>query len=93
VDIHNLVADIGILIGERRVWNQGFGLEAWTAVCDYLFRIGGMRKITAGTLEANAGMLSIMRRAGMVEDGVRVRQYLFEGREVDLIYGALFKKP
>jgi hypothetical protein len=35
-------------------------------------------------------MLGIMRKAGMVEDGRRPRQCLFEGREVDLVHAALF---
>jgi RimJ/RimL family protein N-acetyltransferase len=92
VDITNQVADVGILIGERSVWRRGYGLEAWNAVCRYLFEVRGMRKITAGTISVNLAMLGIMRGSGMVEDGRRVRQYLWEGQEVDIVYAALFRE-
>jgi RimJ/RimL family protein N-acetyltransferase len=86
------VADVGILIGERAVWGNGYGLEAWTAVCDYLLNVIGMRKITAGTLSVNQAMLHLARRAGMVEDGRRLRQSMFEGQAVDVIYTAIFNE-
>jgi RimJ/RimL family protein N-acetyltransferase len=74
VDPNNQIADIGILIGEKAEWGKGYGLEAWKAVCEYLLEAGSIRKITAGTLSSNKGMLNIMIRAGMVEDGRRTRQ-------------------
>lgn len=91
VDIHNLVADVGILIGERSAWRKGYGSEAWMEVCHYLFQEANIRKITAGTLSNNRAMLGVMRRAGMVEDGHRTHQCIFEEFEVDLVYAALFR--
>jgi ribosomal-protein-alanine N-acetyltransferase len=91
VDREHLVADLAIMVGQREVWAQGYGSEAWVAACDYLLRDGGLRKVTAGTLAANSAMLGVMRRAGMVPDGRRVRQRLFEGNEVDLVHTALFQ--
>lgn len=92
VDLVHSVADVGILIGKRAVWGRGYGTEAWIAVCNYLLREAGMRKVTAGTLSVNTAMLKVMRRSGMVDDGRRVRQCLFEGREVDIIHAALFRE-
>ncbi|HXC40619.1 MAG TPA: GNAT family N-acetyltransferase [Burkholderiales bacterium] len=89
VDAPNGVADVGILIGERTSWGRGYGLEAWTAVCRFLLG-SGLRKITAGTLATNTGMLTIMDRAGMVEDGRRALQCLWEGSPVDICHRALF---
>jgi len=92
VDVVHAVADVGILLGERRVWGQGYGSEAWIAVCHYLLDEAGMRKVTAGTLAVNTAMLGIMRRAGMVEDGRRQRHCLCEGRAVDVVHAALFRE-
>ena len=92
VDQENLLADVGILIGEKRAWRKGYGLEAWRAVCGYLLGRGGMRKVTAGALAVNTGMLKVMEQAGMVEDGRRYRHYIFEAREVDVIHGAIFRQ-
>jgi ribosomal-protein-alanine N-acetyltransferase len=83
------VVDVGILIGERAVWGQGYGTEAWQSVCRALIE-GGARKITAGTLSVNKGMRTVMERAGMVPDGRRVGQCVLDGEEVDVVYAALF---
>lgn len=90
VDGANGVADVTIVLGERRVWGQGVGLEAWAAVCDYLLKRPSIRKVTAGTLANNHAMLSIMRRSGMVEDGRRTAHYVIDGQPVDVVYAALF---
>lgn len=91
VDEDNLVADVGILIGEKTLHGRGYGLEAWQAVCRFLLENRGMRKLCAGTLSVNEAMLKIMKRAGMIEDGRRIRHYLFQNREVDIVYMALFR--
>lgn len=93
VNREDLVADIGILIGEKQVWGCGYGLEAWRAVCQYLLQTARIRKITAGTIEPNVAMLRLMQKAGMLADGRRVRQTLWSEREVDVIHMALFAAP
>jgi ribosomal-protein-alanine N-acetyltransferase len=86
-------ADVGILIGERAAQGRGYATEAWLAVCDFLLRTAGMRKVTAGTLSVNAPMLRLMERAGMEPDGRRLRHHLWEGQEVDVVHAALFREP
>ena len=92
VDEHHAVADIGILIGQSREWRKGYASEAWLGLCDYLFRSARIRKVTAGTIEPNVGMIKIMDRAGMVDDGRRLRQCLWNGQEVDQVHKALFRE-
>ena len=89
IDTENGTADLGILIGERAVWGQGYGSEAWRAVCRHLLQDCGLRKITAGTLSVNHGMLNVMRRAGMVEDMQNRRQLMFEGQLTDVVQMSL----
>jgi RimJ/RimL family protein N-acetyltransferase len=91
VDAANGVADVGVLIGERSAWGQGYGSEAWTAVCRFLLQQAGVRKVTGGTVSLNLGMLAIMRRAGMQPDGVRARHLVVDGREADVVHMALFR--
>lgn len=90
IDPYNQIGDIGILIGERSIWGQGYGFEAWKTLCQYLLHGLKVRKVTAGTIAPNLPMLAIMKKAGMVKDGRRLRHYLWEGREVDTIHMALF---
>ncbi len=87
--LHN-VADISIMVGERSLWGKGIGLEAWNGMCNFLFQTDSVRKITAGTLEVNFGMLSIMKKSNMQPDGIRIKHCLIDGRAVDMIHMALF---
>ena len=90
IDEINNIADLAILIGEKEVWGRGYGGEAWIAASDWLLGPGGLRKVFAGTISENKGMLSIMKKAGMVEECRRRKHFLWEGREVDVVYAALF---
>lgn len=93
VDRHNGVADVGIVVGEKAVWGHGYGSEAWAAFVQFLIRERNLRKVTAGTLAINDGMIGIMRRSGMHIECTRRRQALCEGREVDTVYAAIFHDP
>lgn len=92
VDNNNGIADISIMIGERSVLRKGLGFESFSCMCFFLLEQPGIRKITAGTMSVNSGMLRIMEKNGMVLDGVRRAHYLFEGKEIDLVHMALFKE-
>ena len=93
VDRENSVADLGILIGDKEYWGKGLGTEAWQAFCDYLIN-NGIRKIEAGMMGCNFGMVKICRKTHMEEEGRRWSHFLvdFHGQPVatDLIQYARF---
>ena len=91
IDIHNKIADIGILIGEADIRGYGYGYEAFKGVSEYLFKNSEIRKLTAGTVSVNLPMIKLMKKMKMREDGIRRRHYSIEGEEVDIIHMALFK--
>jgi [ribosomal protein S5]-alanine N-acetyltransferase len=90
LDLNNSVADVGILVGDKRYWRGAYGSEAFAAVVEWLFSRRGMRKVTAGTMAVNTGMLGIMRKIGMREDGRKARYYLLDGNEIDMVCGTVF---
>jgi ribosomal-protein-alanine N-acetyltransferase len=83
-------ADIGIMVGERMVWGQGVGAEAFCLVLSALKASGAIRKITAGTLAVNRGMVRIMEKAGMHREATHYAQELLDGVPVDVVYHATF---
>jgi RimJ/RimL family protein N-acetyltransferase len=85
-------ADIGLMIGERRCWGQGYGLEAWQSLLKILLREDGMRKVTGGTARLNSAMVRIMEKSGMVLEAVRSKQELIDDQPVDLLYYACFAR-
>jgi len=91
VDENNSVADIGILIGNRSYWGNGYGSEAWSGLCHWLLD-NGVRKIEAGTMACNYPMLNVFRKTQMIPEGRREGHFLFEKRLVDLVYYAKFRE-
>jgi len=83
-------ADIGIMIGERKVWGKGIGAEAFCLVLSALKASGAIRNGTAGTLAANQGMVRIMEKAGMRPEATLQAQELLDGTPVDVVYYATF---
>ncbi len=90
VSAHHGTADMGLLIGDRGCWGQGYGLEAWNAVMCHLFESRGLRKVTGGALRSNIGMVKIMERSGMQLEAVRERQEILDGEALDVLYFARF---
>lgn len=89
-DIHNRIVDIGIMIGSPIARGRGLGKEAWNAAINWVVRKINPRKITAGAMSENIPMISIMEQSGMVPDGVRKKHYLLDGKEIDIVYMAIF---
>jgi len=90
IDPANGLADVAILIGAREVWGQGYGLEAWNAVLDWLLGPGEIRKVVAGCMRSNTAMMRIMARSQMIPDGIRSAHYLRDGIPEDIVFNARF---
>lgn len=78
VDIYNKIADMGILIGDKTKWGQGFGTEAWIALMQHLLNTG-VRKVEAGCMELNQPMIHIFQNSGMRFEGCREHHFLCDG--------------
>lgn len=89
-NLHHHTADIGILIGPKQHWGQGLGQEAFELAMRELASTGQIRKITAGTMACNVGMVKIMERSGMHLEATRKAQELLDGQPVDVLYFAQF---
>lgn len=92
-DLANGLADISILVGEKRSWGRGYASEAWTALVEAVLRVEGVRKATAGTMSVNKPMLSLLKRSGLDVEAVRRHHFLWEGQAVDLVQAARFAAP
>jgi ribosomal-protein-alanine N-acetyltransferase len=85
-------ADIGILVGEKSLWGNGYGQDAWDTIIKLLSRLPSIRKITAGAVSANIGMINLMIRSGMSFEAAKIEQELVNGVPVDLHYYAKFNR-
>lgn len=90
VSSHHGTVDVGIMIGDKSVWGLGYGQDAWNTLTTWLLGRADIRKLTAGTLECNYGMIKLMERSGMKLEAVRKAQEIVEGQPVDMLHYAKF---
>ncbi len=90
VSRHHGTVDVGILIGDKTVWGMGYGQDAWNTLTNWLLKRGDIRKLTAGTLACNYGMIKLMERSGMHQEATRREQEIVDGQAVDILYYAKF---
>lgn len=88
---HHGTVDVGILIGDKTVWGMGYGQDAWNTLTAWLLRRRGIRKLTAGTLACNHGMIKLMERSGMQHEATREKQEIVKGQATDILYYAKFR--
>ena len=82
--------DMGIMIGNQSIWGMGYGLDTWITMANWLLGRQDIRKLTAGTLACNLGMITLMERSGMILEATRKAQEIVEGCPVDVLYYAKF---
>ncbi len=86
VSLPHGTVDIGILIGRKSVWGTGIGQDAWDALVRWYIEQRRIRKVTAGALSSNKGMIRIMERSGMHCEAIRPKQELLDGEPLDMHY-------
>ena len=57
-DNRHLTADIGLMVGDRQCWGQGYGRESWQWMLEYLLVEERTRKVTGGTVRTNRAIRS-----------------------------------
>lgn len=89
VDLKNKIADVSIIVGEKKAWGTGTGTSAWNLATNTLLNDLKFRLITAGTMEINEPMVKLMKRSGMQIDGIIPGRFLWEGQEVGLVLSSM----
>ena len=90
VSSHHSTVDVGILIGDKSVWGLGYGQDAWNTLTNWLLECDDIRKLTAGTLACNHGMIKLMERSGMQHEATHKAQEIVNSDAVDILYYAKF---
>jgi RimJ/RimL family protein N-acetyltransferase len=69
VDANQGKAELGILIGNRNYWNQGYGAEAVNALLDHIFERTSLRSVYLNTLIWNVRAQQCFKKCGFTECG------------------------
>ena len=88
---HNTV-DVGIMIGDKSKWGKGYGKDAWNSLLLWLKNEQNIRKITAGTVAINTGMLKLIEASGMKLEAVKKDHEIVNNNVVDILYFSKFNE-
>lgn len=83
IDWNHKVGDMGFLIGDKEQWGKGYASKAIALLSDYAFEQLGLAKLTAGCYAENEGSRRALLKAGFVEEGRRLSQWVVAGCRQD----------
>jgi [ribosomal protein S5]-alanine N-acetyltransferase len=93
-DIHWVyrTAEFGILLGEKRFWNQGISKEAARLIINHGFETLNLNRISCGTFENNIGMHKLAESLGFKKEGTRRSAVYKNNVYLDVIEYGLLKE-
>lgn len=83
VNEHHNLGDIGIVIGDKAQWGNGYAVESIKLLTEHGFDKIGLHKISAGIYANNTGSIKAFQHAGYKEDSRNELTYLSNGEYVD----------
>jgi RimJ/RimL family protein N-acetyltransferase len=84
LNTHDSSAEIGIFIGEKKYWDQGYGTESMRLMLKHGFEDLNLNRIYLRVFETNPRGMRAYDKAGFVHEG-RMRQDRFlDGKYIDV---------
>jgi len=85
IDHVNRKAMLGMVIGEKAYWGQGYGQEATRLLLDYGFNLLNLNNIMLGAFSFNERAIHCYRKVGFREIGKRRQARIIAGKEYDVV--------
>jgi ribosomal-protein-alanine N-acetyltransferase len=83
IDSRTRNAEMGLSLGDRSAWGQGFGTEATRMMLDYGFGTLNLHRIWLLVYASNAPAIRVYEKAGFRKEGVLREHYFMEGQYED----------
>ena len=85
-------ASVGIFIGEKSLWNRGFGSEAMSLLLKHGFETLNLNRIQLDVYEDNSGAIKSYEKSGFLLEG-RKRQAIYkDGRFKDVLFMSVLRE-
>ncbi len=85
LDQRNQNCEIGIFIGDKSMWNKGYGSEALKLLADYAFKYLNMHNIMLEVYSYNKGAVKCYEKTGFKIVGIRREALVRFGKKYDEI--------
>ncbi|MHB8172340.1 MAG: GNAT family N-acetyltransferase [Thermincolia bacterium] len=85
IDKNNKKASMGMLIGEKPYWNQGYGTDALVTLLNYMFNKLDFNRVSLEVFDYNLRAKRTYEKIGFKEEGLQ-REGLLQGNTFHDIY-------
>jgi RimJ/RimL family protein N-acetyltransferase len=90
LDWINRNAMLGIVIGEKAYWSNGYGQDAITLLLEYAFNLLNLNSVMLGVMEFNQRAIQCYKKVGFKEIGRRrqariIGQHKYDGLLMDIL--------
>jgi len=91
-DWFSRVAEVGIMIGDKTIWNQGYGTEVMTLLLRHGFATLNLHRVYLRVYADNKRAIRAYEKAGFVHEG-RLRQAVYKhGEYKDILYMSVLRE-
>jgi RimJ/RimL family protein N-acetyltransferase len=91
IDWQNRFAEIGIHIGDKRYWNQGFGTKAMVLILKHGFKNLNLHRLWLRVFETNLRAVRSYEKAGFTKEGKFRQAQFIDGIYVDVMIMSMLK--
>lgn len=92
LDHRNGVGNLGILIGEKDYWGQGYGSEALHLLLQYAFDTLNLQRVELEVFSSNLRAQKCYQKVGFREEGRRRRALYLRGTYIDALMYSILKE-
>jgi len=85
-------AELGIFIGEKSYWNQGYGSEAVRLILDHGFETLNLQRIALRVFTSNPRAIRSYEKVGFVHEGCMRRAYYYGGKYIDVLLMSILRE-
>ncbi len=92
IDWRSRSGEVGIFIGEKQLWNQGYGTDAMHLLLQHGFNTLNLNRVALDVYATNIRAVRSYEKAGFVHEG-RKRQAIFrDGKYIDLLQMSVLRQ-
>jgi len=85
IDWRSRQAEVGIFIGDKRYWNQGYGRDAMVLMLRHAFFSLGLNRVYLRVYETNPRAAHSYQKAGFVLEGRQRQGHFQDGKFIDVL--------
>lgn len=91
IDWTSRTAELGIAIGEKNYWNQGYGTETLKLSLKVGFEIHNFNRICLRVMEHNARAVKAYEKAGFMHEGAMREAVHYKGKYIDMLFMSVLR--